>query len=247
MFADVIGALSPAALGIAAGGVFLGTIVQRLSGQGFGMIAAPMLAIVAPEFLPVTLLLMGVFVGMSAAALEVSAITRGDLLPGISGRTLGAVVAAFIALSLPDARMLAFIIAGAVFLAIALSLAGLRVPINGRTLFGAGFTAGIMGTLTAIGAPPMALLYQHEPQRRAVAMQNVFFFVGMVVSLIALAAVGLFGIKHLAFAVLLAPASIAGMLLAQRLAPRVARAQMRPYALALSGLAAFVLLIKQFT
>lgn len=246
MFADVMALLSPTAFLIAAGGVFLGTIVQRLSGQGFGMIAAPILAIVAPEFLPVTLLLMGVFVGMGAAALEVSAITKADLLPGISGRTLGAVVAALIALSLPDARMLAFIIAGVVFLGIGLSLAGLRVPIRGVTLFAAGLSAGIMGTLTAIGAPPMALLYQHEPQRRAVAMQNVFFFVGMIVSLIALAAVGLFGLKHLVFAVMLAPASVLGMLLAQRLAPRVARAQMRPYALGLSGLAACVLLIKQF-
>lgn len=246
MFLEVIAALSPAAFWVAAGGVFVGTIIQRLSGQGFGMIAAPVLAIVAPEFLPVTLLLMGVFVGMSAAALEVSAITKGDLLPGISGRTLGAGVAALIALSLPDARMLAFIIAGGVFVAIGFSVAGLRIAIRRSTLFAAGFISGIMGTLTAIGAPPMALLYQHEPQRRAVAMQNVFFFIGMIVSLAALAAVGLFGVKHLSFAMMLAPASIAGMLIAQKIAPRVARAQMRPYALGLSGLAACLLLLKQF-
>ena len=44
--------LGPIALGAMMLAVLVGTLIQRLSGQGLGMIAAPVLAIFAPEFLP---------------------------------------------------------------------------------------------------------------------------------------------------------------------------------------------------
>ncbi len=136
----------------------------------------------------------------------------------------------------------AVLVAAVVFLGIALSLVGARVPIAPGSLFGAGTLAGVMGTLTAVGAPPMALLYQHEPQRRSATMQNVFFLWGMLVSLLALTVAGLVGARHLFFALALLPAAALALVLAQRLAGRVAGAAIRPWALSLSGLAASVLL-----
>ena len=38
--------------------VFIGTLVQRLSGAGYGMFAAPVMALVAPEWLPGTVVLV---------------------------------------------------------------------------------------------------------------------------------------------------------------------------------------------
>ena len=43
--------------------VFLGTLVQRLSGAGYGMFAAPVMALVAPEWLPGTVVLVGFLIG----------------------------------------------------------------------------------------------------------------------------------------------------------------------------------------
>jgi len=242
---DGLIALSWTAWGAVAAAVFLGTLLQRLAGQGFGMISAPIVAMAAPEYLPATLLLIGAAVGFSASAVDPKAVTRRELPPGFAGRALGAVLAAWIAATLPDPALFAALVAGVVYLGIALSLIGVRVAIRPVSLFAAGIAAGIMGTLTAVGAPPMALLYQHETQRRSAAMQNVFFAWGMVVSILALAGVGLLGLRHIALAATLIPAALIGLALAEPLAWRVARAAIRPYALALAGLAATALLIRQ--
>ena len=229
----------------AAASVFAGTMLQRLAGQGFGMIAAPLIALVAPQFLPATLLLIGAVVGFSATTVDRSAIATEELAPGFAGRALGAIIAAWIAASLTNFTLLALLVAGVVYLGIALSLLGARVAIQPGTLFTAGMVAGIMGTLTAVGAPPMALLYQHERARRSAAMQNAFFAWGMLVSIGALALVGLVGQRHLAFAASLLPFALLALWLVQPLAEHVEKARIRPYALGLASLAATVLLIRQ--
>ena len=225
---------------------FAGAILQRLAGQWFGMIAAPMLAIVAPDFLPATVLLVGLTVGLAAISVEMSAVAKHELAPGFAGRGLGAVIAGFIAMHLADTGGLALLIAGVVYLGIALSILGVRVAIRPVTLFLAGIGGGIMGTLTAVGAPPMALLYQHEEARRSAAMQNIFFAMGMSVSIPALAFAGLIGIRHLVLASSLLPPVALALWVSHPLAHRVARAEIRPYALGLAGTAATVLLVKQF-
>ncbi len=225
--------------------VFVGTLLQRLAGAGFGMVATPILTIAAPGFLPATILLVGLVVGFGSASVDRSAVARAELPPGFVGRTLGAVLAAWIAVRITDPGAFSILVAAVVYAAIALSLVGLRIAIRPATLFTAGTVAGIMGTLTAVGAPPMAILYQHEEQRRSAAMQNTFFAWGMVVSIAALAVAGLIGMRHILLAAALAPVAFLGLLTAQPLARRVARASIRPWALGLAGTAATVLLVKQ--
>lgn len=219
-------------------------MLQRLAGQGFGMVAAPFVTMVAPGYMPAALLLVGLVAGFGATALDRSAIRRADLPAGFAGRTLGAVVAAAIATRLTHPDGLAVCVALVIYLGIALSLVGVRVAIRPPALFTAGLTAGIMGTLTAVGAPPMALLYQHEERRRSAAMQNVFFFWGMAVSILALTVVGLVRPRHLALALTLAPFVALGIAASAPLAARVARRSIRPWALGLAGAAATVLLAR---
>jgi len=240
--------LFPVSLGVwvfCAVAMFFGAIVQRLAGQGFGMIATPMLALVAPQLLPASILLVGLVIGFASASIEMSAVAKKELPAGFAGRALGAVIAVWIATHMAQTGGLALLIAGMVYLGIALSVLGIRVAIRPVTLFIAGIGGGIMGTLTAVGAPPMALLYQHEEQRRSAAMQNIFFAFGMIVSLGALGAVGLITRQHLVFAASLLPVVIVALYAAQPLAKHVAKSQIRPYALALAGIAATILLIKQ--
>lgn len=77
--------------------VIVGTAVPRLAGQGFGMVAAPMLALLAPAYLPGTVLLVGLCVGAGSFMADRSAVVMRDLPPGFAGRALGAVIAAWIA------------------------------------------------------------------------------------------------------------------------------------------------------
>jgi len=101
-----------------------------------------------------------------------------------------------------------------------------------------------MGTLTAIGAPPMAMLYQFESPQRARAMQNIFFAFGMIVSILSLAAFGLIKGGHLIIAITLLPAVFIGLAVASRLVGRFERHSIRPFALGLSTIAALILLAK---
>jgi hypothetical protein len=183
-------------------------------------------------------------VGLSSSAVDPRAIARHELPPGFTGRLLGAVIAAWIATQLTDTGALAIIVACVVYIGIALSLLGLRVAIRPASLFTAGTVAGVMGTLTAVGAPPMALLYQHEDHRRSTTMQNTFFAWGTLVSILTLAVAGLIGARHVAFALMLLPSSLLALWLSHRLARRVAKARIRPWALGLAGTAATILLAR---
>lgn len=228
-----------------AAAVLVGTVVQRIAGQGLGMIATPMVALVAPHYLPATVLLVGLAVGLSSASVDRAAIAPKELPPGFAGRALGAAIAAWLASWLVGSETFATLIALVIFAGIALSLLGARVRIAPPSLFLAGTAAGVMGTLTAVGAPPMALLYQHEEARRSAAMQNAFFGFGMIVSILALLIAGLVAWRHVVLAATLLPVVALGLALAQPLAKRYGRRQMRPVALSLSGLAACVLLLRQ--
>ncbi len=224
--------------------VFVGALVQRLAGLGLGMIATPVLAIFLPEFLPATILLLGLVIGLSSSAMDRSAIAKSELAPGFAGRALGAVLAAWLASQIAGTSGIAIAVGFSVLLAVALSLAGLRAAITPRNLFVAGGAAGLMGTLTAIGAPPMAMLYQYEESKRSRAMQNVFFAFGMLVSIAALAAFGQVTARHLMLAGLLLPAVLAALGLATLLQGRFERQSIRPWALGLSTTAALILLSK---
>lgn len=222
--------------------VLLGTTLQRLSGAGFGMIVAPIMTLMAPEWVPGSILLLGLVVGLGAILGARQAIVMTDLAPGFAGRLIGGVLAASIATIVVGSPALPVIVACIVLFAVALSLAGMSLAISARSLFGAGFTAGIMGTLTGIGAPPMAILYSRVEARRSAATQNAFFGFGMVVSIVALAIAGLIRAPQLAFAASLAPLVPLSLFVARPLATRVERGSIRPWALGLATLSALVLL-----
>ncbi|MFQ6550312.1 TSUP family transporter [Aestuariibius sp. 2305UL40-4] len=145
--------------------VFLGTVVQRLSGAGYGMFAAPVMALVAPEWLPGTVVLVGFLIGAGSLLNARDAVQWRDLPPGFAGRILGASIAAYIAAAVVGTDALAIIVGFAVLFAVALTVLGLTVPISGGSLFVAGGVGGVMGTLTGIGAPPMAILYANVETR----------------------------------------------------------------------------------
>ncbi len=222
----------------------LAAALQRISGQGFGMLSAPLIALVAPEMLPTTLLILGALVGYRAMRADRSAVTLSELPPGLLGRLVGAILAAWLASALIGSGSLGVVIALVVFAAIGLSLLGVRVAISPGSLFGAGLAAGLMGTLTAIGAPPMALLYQYEERARAAAMQNTFFMCGMVFSFSALLWHGLVRTDHFGFALALTPAVFAGLQLAGPFNRVLGTIPARAVALGLAGASASLLLLR---
>ena len=234
-----LAATTYAALALA---IFAATLTQRLSGQGLGMIGAPAVAILAPGHLPAALLLLGLVVGAGAISLDMSAINWREARPGMVGRALGGFVGAAIAAMVVDPDLFAVIVAFIILAAIALTLSGLKVAITPVSLSIAGATAGVMGTLTAVGAPPMAILYAGEEAKRSRAMQNLFFLWGMLWSLGSLTALGLVDRSDLMLALALAPAAVLALIASRPAARLMDGRSIKPYALSASGIGALTLL-----
>ncbi|MCC3859939.1 TSUP family transporter [Pseudemcibacter aquimaris] len=222
--------------------VFIGTLVQRLSGAGYGMLAAPMMALVAPEWLPGTIVLVGFFIGAGSMLNARDAVQWKDLPPGFAGRILGAGIAAYIAAAVVGTDLLSIIVGFIVLFAVALNLIGLNISITRKSLFIAGGIGGIMGTLTGIGAPPMAILYSNVETRRSAATQNAFYSFGSLTAIAALGIGGVLTLSQLAFAASLAPLVPLALWISRPLAIRFERGAIRPWALGMATISALILL-----
>lgn len=242
----MIAGLSIGVFAAVAAAVFCGTIVQRLSGQAYGMIAAPVVALVAPQHLPAAVILLGILVGAGAISMDMSAVNWREAGPGMVGRAFGAFAGAAIALALTDTAGFGVVVALLVLTAVALSVSGLRIAIRPVTLAVAGLAAGIMGTITAIGAPPMAILYAREEAKRSRAMQNLFFMWGMVWSIGALTLAGLVRWGDLVLVAHLIPVALAALLISRPAARMLEGRSLRPIALSLATIAALVILARSF-
>ncbi|WP_209000921.1 sulfite exporter TauE/SafE family protein [Stappia sp. BW2] len=227
-----------------AAAVTCGTILQKLSGAGFGMIAAPVMTLVAPEWVPGTVLVLGFVIGIGSLLGGRDAVVRSDLPPGLAGRAVGAVIAASLASVVVGSDALPVVIAIIVLLAVALTVAGLSIRISPCSLFIAGVTGGLMGTLSGIGAPPMAILYSTVNARRSAATQNAFFGFGMALSIGALSLAGLIRAPQLALAVTLVPFGLLALRASRPLVARFERRSIRPWALGLATLSAVILLAR---
>jgi uncharacterized membrane protein YfcA len=223
--------------------VFLAAIVQINLGMGFGLTAAPLLALLDPALVPVPTVMLGLCTASWGAWRERDGIAWAEVLLGAPGRVAG-VAAGTGLLALitgPRAFMLAF--GMLIGLAVILSVAGWRMPFTRGRLLAMSALSGLMGTLTSVGAPPMALLYQTRPVDTARPTMAAFFAVGCAFSLAGLALAGWARPSHVLLAAIMAPALLAGIL-AANVVGRVVDRRFRPALLAISGLAAAILIAR---
>lgn len=234
--------LSPAGVAAAIALVLAGA-VQGSTGYGFSMLAAPILAIIDPAFVPGPMLAMAVAVSASGAITEWNDVSRPDLAFSLSGRLLAAIAAAFcLGLLSPDSFAIVF--GAAVLIAVAFSFLGMKIEATRTSLFFAGAMSGFMGTLTSIGSPPMAMVYQNSSGPRMRATLNAFFVVGGAISIVALILVGRFSTSDVLLAAMMLPFAFAGFLLSGWGRRLVDRGRVKVVVLIVSSASAFVLLFR---
>jgi uncharacterized membrane protein YfcA len=217
--------------------VVLGSSVQASLGFGLGLVAAPLLLLIDSRLVPGPLMASGIVLTLRVAYRERDAIDFAGLRFALGGRILGTFLAALVWTTLTS-RTFDLLFGGLVMLAIALSASGLRVSPSPGTATGAGALSGFMGTLSSIGGPPMALLYQGESAARLRSTLSGYFVIGALISLTALAAVGRYGKEEILLSVFLIPAILVGDLASGRMRSYVDGAGVKPFILALSFLSA---------
>lgn len=219
--------------------VFIGTVVQRSVGLGFGLVAAPVLAIVWPEIVPAAILLMTTPLTLFMFLRDRQDVNLRELPALIGGKALGTGVGVLL-LAFVTPASLALLVGAIVVIAVALSLGSFRLPSGSRWLACAGVASGVMGTTAATGGPPLAIAYQgvRGPQLRGTLA--VVFLVGNAMSLFGLAAVGRLTTLHLGVAAGMMPLLGAGVWAGTRLAPRLDGGRLRHAVLGVAGISGLV-------
>ena len=219
-----------------------GAAVQGSVGFGMGVVGAPILILLEPRLVPGPILLDALLLTLLVTVREWKHVRIADLGWSVPGRLLGTGIAVWILKVVPAGR-LQFTMGVFMLLAVAMTMVGPRVRVGRRTLFGAGTLAGVMSTITSMGGPPMALLYQHETGPRLRGTLAAFFSLGVVMSLGGLAMAGRFGWVEVRLAALLLPGVIAGFALSAWTSRRLDKRYTRMIVLVTSSVAGLTVVL----
>lgn len=214
-----------------------GAGIQTTIGFGAGLLAVPLLLLVNPAFVPGPVTVAGMFLNVAMLATHRAHTDWRGVQWSVLGLLPGTAVAA-LALAWVTGSSLAVLSGTAVLIAVGASAAGGRLPTGRRTLVGAGFFAGYLGTTAGVPGPPLALAYQHESPSTLRATLAPVFLVAAGLTLITLVATDHFDGGDLRTGLLLAPGGLTGFVLSRPLAGRVDGAHLRVAVLVISGLSA---------
>jgi uncharacterized membrane protein YfcA len=225
--------------------VTLAACVQGSIGFGMALIAAPILVLMDPTLVPGPLMLSSLVLVTLVAVRDRAHADLKTVRWAIVGNLFGSAVGASVLASLSP-RAFAVSFGLLVLLGVGLSTAGFRVRVTRSTALGAGWLGGFMATTSAIGGPPLAMLYQHEQAERFRGTLAAYFIMSCTIGLIALALVGRFGAPELEQAMLLIPGQITGFALSFATAKVLKRTgvSIRPFILGLSAVAAVAVIAR---
>ncbi len=167
----------------------------------------------------------------------------GDVAVATVGRIIGTAPAALAIRALqPSVYELLFAIL--VITVVVLSMKGFNLRRTPPNVFVAAALSGFIGTMSSMGGPAMALVYQHEAGPKIRGTLSAIFTIGTVISVLGLWWAGRFGAVELQLGLLLMPAVFVGFLLSRYTVGRLDQAHMRPAVLAISALAALAILLR---
>jgi hypothetical protein len=235
---------SPAAYAACFAAILISSATHRVTGQAFGLICAPLIALAAPGHVPALILLCGLPVMVYSFKGDWDEIRWGEISYAFVGRVIGAILAAYLIAAVTDKNFVSVCVGIAVLLGVAISLTNLAVAINPASLLTAGFLSGAMATLTSVGAPPMGLLYQRQSFGHVRATLNAFFLFGALASVGALLLYGLIKSSDVILTLALLPAIWLGVLLGDGALKRMTIRSLRPFTLGISTFAAVILLLR---
>ncbi len=224
--------------------IFAAAFVQTSLGIGFGLTAGPLLALLDPQLVPAPVLfLSGVTAGLGAWNERINTVWK-EVAVGLFGRIVGTTCALGVLLLFVDVIGFELIFGILIAFAVILSSSGWRLRFNIGNLWSMAYISGFMGTITSVGAPPLALIYQNHNPAVARPTLATFFTFGCVVSFGGLCLIGRVDWHDMLFIVTMAPAMFMGIFVARRFATSIVGERYRKYLLVIAGIAAIILIYK---
>jgi uncharacterized membrane protein YfcA len=189
--------------------VMIAGFVQGTTGVGFALIVAPVLGLLAPDLVPVSLLMLMIPLNVYVAWRERHALDRSGATWITVGRFVGAFGGLWLLTALP-AHLRNSLLGAITILAALVTLLAPSFTPDRRALVGVGLVTGVTETATGIGGPPLALAYQHQAAPTLRSTLAFCFLVGQLMSLALLAAAGRVRAAHFETALMLVPALAIG-------------------------------------
>jgi uncharacterized membrane protein YfcA len=217
--------------------VFAAALMQGIGGVGFAMVSAPIAVLFFRDLVPGPLLVLGAGMALLGAWREFAHIDWRGAGTMTFGRVVGTAAAGAILSVLPPG-VFAIVFAVLILTAVGFSFAGWRVFPTAANMIVAGVASGLMSTITASGASPFAIVMQSVEPARMRATLGCVFFAGALLSLGALAAVGMFTIDQFWLGLLLFPPMGAGFAASSALNALFSRDAMRVLILSIAALGA---------
>lgn len=221
----------------------LGAALQGVVGIGFGVVSVPILTIVDPNLTPIPQLILALPLAASIALRERRHLDLRGAAWVIVGRFPGGFIGAML-LGILASQTLDTVIAFLVMGATLIIASGWSIRRTRLTEFLAGVTSGVTGSVSAIGGPPIALLYHDSPGATIRSTLSTIFIVGLTINLVTLAAFGEIHRADIEAAAILLPGMLAGLALSGFLAQRFDDRLLRRFVLVTAGLASLGLAVK---
>jgi len=221
--------------------ITLGAVLQASTGLGAGLVIVPLLALIDPGLIPgpavfASLGLSGVMAYQGRK--HINFVNMDTLMIGIM---LGSVLSAWL-LSTIKMESLEVFFGVFIITAVAVSLTRLRIRASSQSAFVVGALSAFMGLSAGVGAPVLALFYQHEDGQRMRATLAFIYLVATVIMLATLNRFAKFGAPEILLGMQLVPGFILGYWLAGRVAALLDRGYSRAAVLLLSIVSALVLI-----
>ncbi|MEQ9556703.1 MAG: sulfite exporter TauE/SafE family protein [Rhodospirillales bacterium] len=228
---------------IAISAMALGCAFQTALGLGFALLAAPVLVLLDPAFVPGPMLLAGVVLAALTAYGERDAIDHRMLSTCLIGLAAGTVIGALTlwAVAGMDLRRLFGVM---ILLAVGVSLMGKTVASKGRSLLAAAGISGIMGTMAGLHGPAISLAFQNAEPRVARAMLGAYFTAAYLSAVAAQVLLGAFGAPEVGRTIVLLPGVAVGLALAPVTRRYVNRDRLRIAILAIAAVSGLILVLK---
>jgi uncharacterized membrane protein YfcA len=237
--------VTPTELAIALVLATIGSVIQGAVGFGLAVISAPILLLMDSEtlFVPGPLLIAACLLTMLIALRDRSSVAWREVSIATVGRVLGTVPGAYAVGALaPQYYNLLFAVL--ILSGIGISVSGWHLRPTGGNLLSAAILSGFTSTVSSVGGPPLALVYQHAEAPQIRGTLSVIFTIGTIISVAGLAVEQKFGMREVTVGLALAPAVIVGFVLSGYVMRYIDGPRTRTAILAVSALSAVLIIVR---
>ena len=224
--ASTVDAIGTAGIMLVVASAVLGGVAQGTVGFGAAFATVPALALVAPELLPGTMLVAALPLTAVMAVLERSGIDRPATARLLVARIPGIAVGTLIVV-LADVRWLTLVVGAVLLAAVAAASFGWNLAVTPAREWAAGMISGVTGAATALGGPPLAILYRERDPAVMRPTLAVVWAVGIMMTLTSLALAGSFTGLQGALGLVLSVVVLGGLLLGRQVVARVSVSAIR--------------------